>query len=1006
MDEIFIKVDETYHDKVDSDVHNSEIIEKLHNGHNGKPITKIEISPKGKYLVTYSEGDKSLICWNVENVDGSQLKSEFSVNSDKRLNQICISDDKKFAYTYSCYIDIYRYDMMNNRQKIELDCDLIYDDSNPYDYCTFNLKDELILYCRGTIFIYSTQTKSNQWNCIRMYKKSGNFKFISISKYDKLYLYLNNSIYEWNLVTEKSIKIFGNDKEMRYMKSELVKISSDEKFICTRVIDKIIIYSIELEVSIASFDINNVIQLHMLIKHPVLYSLLRPLLFSLLSNIPRKGFLNSMMDHLPKKHFYLPNTIRTTSKYAFGILDGDVWKINLEKMELNISFLIKNSNELNNVNNSDEIVENWYFEINEDLYQNIVPGKDDRNKKYGDELMDLIDNTLSKPLNDKETFLMYGVGLLKFAIKENNLELIDDIYKKCINYFKEDLGNNNMSLSIITSTMSLLNEYYPEYILRYSLETTMIIDTPFYSTVHKNNNLHLSSFQYPQMVNITQTILWARYNIFMRKLHDRNIYTFMIYIVLNIIQFLIILPLSPIYFTTYYILLKYHLINNIYVSDMLSYFYLIPSYFVNVYYKIFPRSTITTPTIIFMNPYIKFVNYPQKYNWFLELIKPKSSPFVKTINRDIYKTWNGEALINFKWDTYGKYYYAMIWIGFMALLGCFTAAATIPQQYINEEIQNQLLIASIILGFIHLSFEVRQFSYNPIKWAHDFWNLFDVIAYVLPIYTSIRWLQTNETNLIPLLSFSCLFLDIKFLLFFRAIEYFGIYFAIIISVAKQIVSFLVVLLIIIISFAHAFYILLTPRSIFSFDELTNNNDPNNPWNIVSSYYQIFKNGTIDTHQFLIQQPNGNTNMFNDFRTSLFAMYLSLTGDSSALSNWSYTDNPSLAILIVLFSLLIVVYLMNLFIGLLNNAIEKDNDRVSYLMQKAEILAEIELFYLLPHQRRWNSWFPEVIYYYANVDMTRKKIKELIDDNEWDSNEFIELKQILIKKLNIKHNFNK
>ncbi|CAB4447022.1 unnamed protein product [Rhizophagus irregularis] len=109
------------------------------------------------------------------------------------------------------------------------------------------------------------------------------------------------------------------------------------------------------------------------------------------------------------------------------------------------------------------------------------------------------------------------------------------------------------------------------------------------------------------------------------------------------------------------------------------------------------------------------------------------------------------------------------------------------------------------------------------------------------------------------------------------------------------------------------------------------------------------------------------------------MYLFLTGDSSALSNWSYTDNPSLAILVVLFSLLIVVYLMNLFIGLLNMAIDKDNDRVSYLMLKAQILAEIELFYLLPYQRRWPAWFPDVIYYYANEDKTRKKIKEMMDN---------------------------
>ena len=65
------------------------------------------------------------------------------------------------------------------------------------------------------------------------------------------------------------------------------------------------------------------------------------------------------------------------------------------------------------------------------------------------------------------------------------------------------------------------------------------------------------------------------------------------------------------------------------------------------------------------------------------------------------------------------------------------------------------------------------------------------------------------------------------------------------------------------------------------------------------------------------------------------MYL-LLGDPSALSNWSYKQHPPLIILVVLFSLLIVVYLMNLLIGLLNIAIEKDNNRVSDLVQKAEV----------------------------------------------------------------------
>jgi hypothetical protein len=125
-----------------------------------------------------------------------------------------------------------------------------------------------------------------------------------------------------------------------------------------------------------------------------------------------------------------------------------------------------------------------------------------------------------------------------------------------------------------------------------------------------------------------------------------------------------------------------------------------------------------------MNPYIKFINYPQKYNWFKELIKPQPSPFVESINQDIYKTWDGEALIDFKWNNYGKYYYTLIWIVYIVFLGCFTAAATISQQYIDEDTQNQLLIASITLGFIHLSFEIRQFIYDPIRWLRNFWNIF------------------------------------------------------------------------------------------------------------------------------------------------------------------------------------------------------------------------------------------------------------------------------------------
>src|SRR5688572_5874355 len=40
--------------------------------HNGKPITEIAVSPRSKYVVTYSQEDKSIVGWNNNNNENSQ----------------------------------------------------------------------------------------------------------------------------------------------------------------------------------------------------------------------------------------------------------------------------------------------------------------------------------------------------------------------------------------------------------------------------------------------------------------------------------------------------------------------------------------------------------------------------------------------------------------------------------------------------------------------------------------------------------------------------------------------------------------------------------------------------------------------------------------------------------------------------------------------------------------------------------------------------------------------
>ncbi|PKY34882.1 hypothetical protein RhiirB3_455026, partial [Rhizophagus irregularis] len=54
-------------------------------------------------------------------------------------------------------------------------------------------------------------------------------------------------------------------------------------------------------------------------------------------------------------------------------------------------------------------------------------------------------------------------------------------------------------------------------------------------------------------------------------------------------------------------------------------------------------------------------------------------------------------------------------------------------------------------------------------------------------------------------------------------------------------------------------------------------------------------------------------------------------------------------------------------------------------------------------RRWHTWFPEVIHYYADADKARMEIKRLIEKNEWDTKEFTDMRENLLKMLKIKHN---
>ncbi|RGB27822.1 hypothetical protein C1646_768604 [Rhizophagus diaphanus] len=255
--------------------------------------------------------------------------------------------------------------------------------------------------------------------------------------------------------------------------------------------------------------------------------------------------------------------------------------------------------------------------------------------------------------------------------------------------------------------------------------------------------------------------------------------------------------------------------------------------------------------IVLIIPYIDYSRYPSKYSSWKEIFYPQSSVFVNTCKKEFYSNWNGEAIINFKWKAFGRIYYFIIWLIFMVFLVCFTIASY-PTNSITQK--------------VHLS------------------------AYLSATIASIYWIKYDD---IPdwALSISCILLDLKFLLFFRIFEYFGVYFAIIFGVAK--------------------------------------------------------------HSLNEQNPR----------------------NQNSLSPWAPKPTTENTILFIIMASLV-------------------------FSTKAEVLEVIELFYLLPHQRRWRSWFPEVIYCRVDVDKTRIYIKEAIKKGTWNMDDWPEMKHKILTRLSV------
>ncbi|CAG8631927.1 116_t:CDS:2 [Rhizophagus irregularis] len=268
-----------------------------------------------------------------------------------------------------------------------------------------------------------------------------------------------------------------------------------------------------------------------------------------------------------------------------------------------------------------------------------------------------------------------------------------------------------------------------------------------------------------------------------------------------------------------------------------------------------------TQTVSFIVPFPRICEYNDN-PWNKFIYEPKSILFCNIDGDHLYNWWNFAAIVDYKWKTFGWIYYYLNWFFYTIFYICYSLASALDQNSIPDSYFKLLFIISIVLGSIFLIFEIRQFLWNTKLYVNDVWNLFDIGSYLLPIITAILWF-INKSLPSWLTAISIILISFKFLLFFRVIKSFGIYFAIIIGVAKKVFPFLMLLFFIILGYAQAFFIIL---------KSTNENDDNDPQNLATKYDFINSDGTINNTTKLIQETDSNTNLFNWFPTSLLAVY--------------------------------------------------------------------------------------------------------------------------------------
>lgn len=288
----------------------------------------------------------------------------------------------------------------------------------------------------------------------------------------------------------------------------------------------------------------------------------------------------------------------------------------------------------------------------------------------------------------------------------------------------------------------------------------------------------------------------------------------------------------------------------------------------------------------------------------------------------------------------------------------YSTSPTLQNTDGSNNVPDSILYVQIVISAFFLFIELRQMIYYHLRYFLSLYNYIDTATFALTLVTAVTMLD-SWTGLGPSLeqkSVTMLLLWIRFVrscaLFLRPFlpyclisdflksqmlqtriyEHIGVFFNVVIDVLFGIVPFLWIIFLVVVAFSHALWILLATLNI-------------------------------------------PENHFQGYWTSAKYTFLALTQSYSGFDDID-GKSPFADVYRAVFAFITGIILFNVLIALLNNRYNDAFERSQnvYLMQKSQVIAEIEVFFMLPWERRNTVMFPRDL----TLDVEEAKMAELKD----------------------------